>query len=504
MDKHESLNQFLDKHSHLSVQGSEEWHKARSGIVGSSEISAILGKNQYMDKNKLALSKLGLNEIKDKFPIMWGNVFEDIANYAVSQIMETKIYSAGSVRGYEYNGRVINATSPDGLGIITHKILQKHINNGHIIDNRIIKNNEELYYTLFEYKVPAIRCPKVEPKQMYIPQIMSGMVTCNAEIALFCDALIRPCSIEQFKFNHEVINKFNNPYGNITLPEVEPLYMGYLIFYENEGDDGYINYDMDVIYDKLIKDENFINFLPDVISTDIIRLIRYIRNKFSTSNLYIIELLLIKLVENNYLICQDTNSQKPKREQKNITRNIIANVIDTYKEMEDEIRKNDIKMLSDERIQRKRFHEFFTNCKVDNPLGHYDVYYSELINRKFMEDRIDETDNTIDWFVSDSNMEIRNLIEMGHKPVAIMPYKLLDIKMNLFDKDSDYVENIASDLYSFLENLDYCRGEIHDDMDYSDKVEIINKYFPLKIKKKRKTKKDYQEEQIDNILDNMI
>ena len=492
MHKFETLKEFLQKNSHLSVQGSEEWHNARSKIIGSSEISVLLGKNQYMDENKLAMSKLGLHEIDDMFPIMWGNIFEDIINYCVSQIMETEIHTSGSIKGYEYKNRIINATSPDGLGIITNNVLSKHIADGRIIDNRIKKHNEEFYYVLFEYKAPAIRCPKDEPKEMYIPQIMSGMNTCGAEMALFCDALIRPCSPEQFKFNHEVTDKFNNPYGNVRMPICEPLYMGYLIFYE-DGDYMDVETEIDRIYDIVINDENITEFIYNLHIPDLIKFIRYLKSyNLDTKSIY---KLCNRLIENEKL--RIVKSLKTYND-------ILLVALQTYNAMEDEISISDILMLSDRKLPSDTFKEYFTNCIIDNPDGHYNVYYSQLINKEILQKPFGNIQDAYNWLICDSSEQIRKIKKEGGKPLAILPYKILDIKMNLFNNDPDYVKNIAHDLYDFLNRLDKCKEDITDNMDYFDKVNIVNKHFPVKPKKPRKTKKEKMEDEIDDIIDELI
>ena len=41
------LQQFLNKHKYLPIQGSHEWLNSRKYSIGGSEISTILGLNPY-------------------------------------------------------------------------------------------------------------------------------------------------------------------------------------------------------------------------------------------------------------------------------------------------------------------------------------------------------------------------------------------------------------------------------------------------------------------------
>lgn len=108
----------------------------------------------------------------DKLAMNWGILFEDVNQWVVEQMLDTKIYHTDC---YIHNPNVHERVtySPDGIGIYDDKI------------------------TLFEFKCPFSRESNNEaPMETYIKQVQLGMeVIPIIEQGLLCRATIRLCDL---------------------------------------------------------------------------------------------------------------------------------------------------------------------------------------------------------------------------------------------------------------------------------------------------------------------
>lgn len=202
IDKLEYMATF---YNHLPKQGSDEWLNARRVSIGGSEVATVLGNNPYQDINDFYRQKLGMKKFNGNLFTRWGTHFEDITVLYIEQRYNTKVFNFGSIEGLTYNGRVVQAYSPDGLCVI---------------DNNIV---------LLEIKSPYSRIPTGSIPSHYIDQIQTGLYTINdASYGLFCDAVYRKCNVETLNFTNEYdaeYHKSNKEFGT-------PICVGYSIFWE--------------------------------------------------------------------------------------------------------------------------------------------------------------------------------------------------------------------------------------------------------------------------------
>ena len=425
-DKEQQLISFIIHNQWRAEQRSNEWLEQRKYIIGASEVATIMGLNQYKTIKDLAHSKSIKNTFSGNFYTRWGCVLECVIENLTARIFDVIIYESGSIPGIvsHVTGRPIQATSPDGLSVISGKKLLELINNSSLFNEDVDVKPDENYITLFEFKVPAIRRPKGEIPKNYKPQVMTGMCTCNTDIGIFGDCLIRMSPISSFNWGLEYNGNINNPYFN-RLEVNKVMYLGYIIFYEYNTVNEIISYKID-------------NFM------EAFQLYRY--NNCKTLDDAI----------------NDIGIENPETFK------------EVYEYLNDEIKLFKIQDLGEFDLSYDYIENIFEQA-VD---GNTQKHYSDLISYEDVED-------VNEWFNTTKNKALNNILSQNMRPISIMPFKVFDIKYNLVKKDEMYVENLRHTFEDFLQKVSHIRQS---NCTKDEKELMLEQAFSSKVKRTRKVK----------------
>ena len=175
-DKQQSILDFVNLFAAGPQQGSDSWLEARRYTIGGSEMATIVGANRFSSLADLIRGKvlgLRLSDIK----MNWGKLFEPVVAAMVERQYGCKIYGENMFIAQPESPQ---SYSPDGLALIDGKV------------------------TLLEFKCPFNRLIKTGYlPDYYMPQILAGLCTIAplTERALYCEAMIRLCSLGDLDFN---------------------------------------------------------------------------------------------------------------------------------------------------------------------------------------------------------------------------------------------------------------------------------------------------------------
>lgn len=140
--------------------GSDEWHEARKGAIGGSEIGTIMGLNQYESAYALMAKKLGLIETPklDNWAIRFGQKFEEpILELFEEEHPDYEVYMTGT---YKHPERPFMHANPDALARVNGEWV--------IVEVKTSKN--------YWYEVPP----------SYIAQVRWYMAVLNIDKAVIC------------------------------------------------------------------------------------------------------------------------------------------------------------------------------------------------------------------------------------------------------------------------------------------------------------------------------
>lgn len=252
---------FTMYHFHLPAQGSLEWKAARAGeeiaingttggqsnifvpTFGGSDLDTLMGFNKYQREKDLMKSRAGLVLFNGSYATQWGNMCEEITSMLSEQIFQCRSFETGSLPGLRHSdGYLMTRYSPDRIGVVRGDKLRQFMpylheykfepgESGSGADPQRLPAQDE-YIALFEFKNPASRVPNDIVPKGYTSQMQLGMYTIPmCEVAIFMDAMIRKCSINDF----DTSNKYDRGYhpDNLVASSVtkRPKYLGFIGFY---------------------------------------------------------------------------------------------------------------------------------------------------------------------------------------------------------------------------------------------------------------------------------
>lgn len=204
------LLKFINDHSHLSEQGSQQWLDERQLMIGGSEIATITGKNRFSSIQNLIAQKIGLSSFLGNRATRWGNLFEDMTELIFSTLFlnNEKIYTTGSIANKDIPE---HKYSPDGLCTMTI--------------------NEVLYTILLEFKSPLSTIPSGKIPPHYLPQVKAGLCTLElTDKAIFVNNMFRKCTLSDLDYTTKYDHVFHKD-ADKNLKIDQALACGMIMFY---------------------------------------------------------------------------------------------------------------------------------------------------------------------------------------------------------------------------------------------------------------------------------
>lgn len=178
------LHNYIKSLKTAPAQRSPEWYDIKKKTIGGSEVATVIGLNPYRSVKSLIGEKVGIcpNVFNGNSATRWGVLFEEITKQYTKQIlkMTTDIFETGSIEGIISRQRY----SPDGLGEVD-----------------LLNDLGELekYIILFEFKAPFKSIPNGQVPSHYMPQLQTGLLTCEiADAGIFVNNAYRKCSLQDY------------------------------------------------------------------------------------------------------------------------------------------------------------------------------------------------------------------------------------------------------------------------------------------------------------------
>ena len=244
------LNDFCKDFLYMPEQRSKEWLALRLDSFGGSEVATLVGRNTYMNVEKLIKQKIGITKFNGNTATRWGNLFEPITQKWTEMIFHMKkpIFELGSVTGPIKGLRY----SPDGLGVV-----KLSYENG----------TPELFIILFEFKAPFSAMPQGKIPDHYLCQVLTGMMNIPvADYIIFVSNYYRKCALADLDFHNKYDTTFHK--GDLTrtkqkamkkiMGDSGPLSFGAIFLYhcEREEFDDYINDPLSGLSDSKYNDDD--------------------------------------------------------------------------------------------------------------------------------------------------------------------------------------------------------------------------------------------------------
>jgi len=210
--KEKLLAEFVERHSHLPKQGSEQWLFDRTFTIGGSEIATVIGKNKYSNLSNLVALKTKIISFRGNIATRWGRIMEKSTDLFVSSIFKCgHIYELGSI---PHSTIDVHKYSPDGLCLM--------------------KINKKYYIVLLEFKAPYCSIPDGQIPPHYLPQVKAGLCTIDiADMAIFVNNVYRKCSMRQLRFDdtygYDSFFHSNDERKDIVFQE--PIAIGIILFH---------------------------------------------------------------------------------------------------------------------------------------------------------------------------------------------------------------------------------------------------------------------------------
>jgi len=143
-------------------QRTEEWHTAKKGGVGGSQLATVEGLNKYETLETFLYRKCGLLRRCWTSTTAWGNLFEDVIMRYTESIYRVPVMYDNA---YIKHGKYVHY-SPDGVGVVD--------------GSRV----------MFEFKCPKFRQLGKVPIY-YEPQLWLGMAILPVDAALFIEGIFK-------------------------------------------------------------------------------------------------------------------------------------------------------------------------------------------------------------------------------------------------------------------------------------------------------------------------
>jgi putative phage-type endonuclease len=208
----EAILDFINNKSQNVVQRSAEWLNFRKSKIGSSEIAAAIGKNDYERIDDFIRRKCG-SGFTGNIKTRWGNLFEPMNKRMAEHKFNTKIY--GDTLCFQHPTLNMVVYSPDGIAAI--RDTDQSGKSSYVI-------------CLFEFKSPYNRKPSNTIPTYYRPQVISGLdVIPIASRCLFIEAVFRFCQLEDMNLddNSCILLYGQKRFGN-------PLTIGMMAIYTKD------------------------------------------------------------------------------------------------------------------------------------------------------------------------------------------------------------------------------------------------------------------------------
>ena len=267
--KKNALQYFCDLHSHRAKQGTKAWKESRLYTIGGSEMSTLLGMNQYNSRKKLLQSKFGFSTFTSSDATRWGNFFEPCGQMLLEKLFDCVIYETGCLPGSVPN----TSYSPDGMSIIKRETIDKLIADKILPEHKLPENSVA---ALFEIKSPYSRIPTDKIPEEYKAQPQCGLNYFDfLDIAYFINIMYRICTLADLKTG--------NYYSNYSQKEeksdfTKTIHFGIVGVYQKLGEFDLLNYDPK----KKPKEDDELRAV-DLVEDDpesINRIIRNVHDKF--------------------------------------------------------------------------------------------------------------------------------------------------------------------------------------------------------------------------------
>ena len=185
-------------------QRSEEWYKARQGLISASDFGQALNRGEYGNQKDFLIKKITniSKKIIYKAPLLWGVKYEEVATYIYSKRNNLNVFDFGLIK--HHNLDYIGA-SPDGISDLG---------------------------IMLEIKCPYKRKISGKIIEQYYDQIQGQLEVCNLEE---CDFL--ECEFEEYTNEEEFMNDYEDK--NIKLLTTNLKEKGIIIGYRENQDDEY-------------------------------------------------------------------------------------------------------------------------------------------------------------------------------------------------------------------------------------------------------------------------
>lgn len=244
---------FVSLFSNGPEQGSVLWKLRRHKTIGGSEIHNIaLSKTDDILKSpnviRMIMQKIGMKSFYGSTATRWGNLMEEVTtmfyNYTYNtKVMGDQIFVYGVTTGQSY--------SPDGISVVdidsTIKVFDGE-GSYHEVNETVPK------ITLAEFKSPWTRIPNGKIPANYNCQVKAGLDTIRmCDIGIYFEAVIRTCSIDQWKDNHQINQQVHTKDGD-RWEGNGPLSLGFIVFHAPS--DSFIH-QMGVFGNKFITNETY-------------------------------------------------------------------------------------------------------------------------------------------------------------------------------------------------------------------------------------------------------
>lgn len=503
--------------------------------IGGSEIASLLGEDKYKNKAGLLRSKLGLEKFDGNLPTNWGKMFETVLRQWTEYVFATELIETGSVPGLRNDhGMPVQSYSPDGIGIvkrnkIAHVLENENIKFTQTDEYQALMSNQDDSIVLFEFKCPLLRKPDGAVPKQYKAQPRLGMNTLSIpEFAIFGDAMFRKCSMDDFNFESTFDHSLPSTARKNEKKE-NPVALGIIGVYEEDGRTKTKGNDTDMrivtksIYSGIatfLSSKDYAGLKQDVNLVTLAAVVLYdaaMDNEFE--KIEFDEDTRIKILWNAIRMRIPDISNMSRDEGYKLvyaairlidtTRRTVSNLKDLnfgidlgytkstkdskfgeYHECPPETL---TEALSSYSLTADEFYSLLIQVNnPDNTLGlkyYYpgkfcyqqsNPYATELMrNGNLMDGNLKSSKQCRKWLWQNVKEFEQFCFEGGHKPIGIIPYKLLNIKFMPVYKEHDYLNKIEPLIKEFQINIEKCRIGTNDPVVMDRRVCDIFNIAPL-------------------------
>nr|BBO54092.1 D345L homolog protein [Abalone asfa-like virus]BCY04627.1 hypothetical protein [Abalone asfa-like virus] len=211
---------FLRNHDSLITQNTLKWKQNRKFIVGSSEISALLGENFFKSRWQLMEEKIYSKPYTFQLPCSWGKMFEPVMEIITELEYGTEIFGNNSCIFGEQFGYPGIINSPDGYCVLKffyHPITEKYVLPTRTFLQEVDSDDFVFAPVVLEFKSPFSRDITKKPPKYYLPQIWTGITLCPLVLCgLFIEGVFRLCEeADWHNTNYMNIQRDKEPFLNV-------------------------------------------------------------------------------------------------------------------------------------------------------------------------------------------------------------------------------------------------------------------------------------------------